>query len=37
MLEVMKDGGKNLVAPSDPVVGQAIVDMASQKLSDLNK
>ena len=37
MLEVMKDGGQNVVAPSDPILGQAIVDMASEKLSDLNK
>jgi polyhydroxyalkanoate synthesis regulator phasin len=37
MLEVMKDGAQNLVAPSDPVVGQAIVNMASEKLSDINK
>ena len=37
MLEVMKDGAQTLVAPSDPVIGQAIVDMASEKLSDLNK
>jgi hypothetical protein len=37
MLEVMKDGAQTLVAPSDPVVGQAIVNMASEKLSDINK
>jgi hypothetical protein len=37
MLEVMKDGAENLVAPSDPVLGQAIVNMASEKLSDINK
>ena len=37
MLEVMKDGAQNLVAPSDPLVGQAIVNMASEKLSDINK
>lgn len=37
MLEVMKDGAENLVAPSDPILGQAIVNMASEKLSDINK
>ena len=37
MLEVMKDGAQTLVAPSDTVVGQAIVNMASEKLSDINK
>jgi len=37
MLEVMKDGAQNLVAPSDPVVGEAIVNMASEKLSNIDK
>jgi len=37
MLEVMKDGAQNLVVPSDPIVGQAIVDMASEKLSDIDQ
>lgn len=37
MLEVMKDGSQDLVAGSDKNLGEAIVDMASEKLSDLNK
>lgn len=37
MLEVMKDGSQNLVAGSDKNLGEAIVNMASEKLSDLNK
>lgn len=37
MLEVMKNGAEDFVAPSDPVVGEAIINMASQKLSDINK
>ena len=37
MLEVMKDGSKTFVDPSDKNLGQAIGDMATEKLSDPSK
>lgn len=37
MLEVMKDGSQNLVAGSDKNIGEAVGNLASEKLSDLNK
>lgn len=37
MLEVMKDGSKTFVEPSDKNIGDAINDLASEKLSDIDK
>ena len=37
MLEVMKDGSEAFVAGGDKVVGEAISDLASEKLSDFSQ
>lgn len=37
MLEVMKDGSKTFVEPSDKNIGDAINNLASEKLSNIDK
>lgn len=37
MLEVMKDGAKTFVEPGDKNIGDALSNLASEKLSDIDK
>jgi polyhydroxyalkanoate synthesis regulator phasin len=37
MLEVMKNGARDILAPSSPVAGEAVINLASKKLSDISE